>query len=100
MINAFPLVMDWTVWCIRNGKSIRIFEEPKVNSSDGFKITDELVSMLHDHGIFSLWEARARGFNLTRCSVWQAANDLELEGELTVDWAEYTRILSSNFIRL
>jgi hypothetical protein len=41
MIDVFPLVMDWIVWNIGNGKSIRIGEDPWVNSSTGYKIYDE-----------------------------------------------------------
>jgi hypothetical protein len=88
------------VWHIGNGKSIRIGEDPWVNSVVGFKFSEELVVMLHDQNIFSLWEARAISFNLTGCSEWKVVEELEIECDMMTEWEVYAKSLSSNFIRM
>jgi hypothetical protein len=56
--GTFPLIDEWMVWQVGNGKSVRIGEDPWVCSGDGFKLSDDLVGDLHDQVIYSLWDAR------------------------------------------
>jgi hypothetical protein len=58
MVETFPLIGKWIVWNVGNGKSIRIGENPWVNSGEGFKLTKNLVNALHGRGIFTLWDAK------------------------------------------
>jgi hypothetical protein len=63
MIEAFPMIRDWLAWEVGNGKNIRLGEDTWVNLGLGFNLFEELVSDLHDRGIYSIWDARARDFN-------------------------------------
>jgi hypothetical protein len=58
LVEAFPLVGNWTMWRIGNGKNVKIGEHPWARSNIDFRLFDDLLSILHDQSIFSLWDAR------------------------------------------
>lgn len=58
LVGAFPLIGDWTVWQIGNGKSVRIGANPWLGAGAGYKLFEELIEYLNDHGIFSIWDAK------------------------------------------
>jgi len=59
-----------------------------------------MVEDLHDHDIFTLWDARVVELDRIVRISWISSNLLELEGDKVVDWEEYIKILYSNFIWL
>jgi hypothetical protein len=46
MVKVFPIIGNWTVWQVGNGKSIKTSEYPWVNAGLDFKLS--CVSTLHD----------------------------------------------------
>jgi hypothetical protein len=71
-----------------------------VNLGRGFKLSEELVTTMHDHGIFFFMGSNMRGTNNYGRSKWKYVDVLEIKGDRAVEWTKYTEIICSNFINL
>jgi hypothetical protein len=86
LVNDFPLIGEWTIWRLGNGKSIRIGEDMWDGVGNTFKFSDYLVLVLCNNGIFYLWEVKYPGHDLTGWSEWILKKVLGLDGEKYVEW--------------
>lgn len=91
LVDAFPLIGDWQV---------RIGEDPREGSAGVHKLSEDLVSNLHNHGIITLRDACVQNRDDSRRSVWISAVDLGIEGDQEEEWGKYISNLRENFITL
>jgi len=100
MADSFPLMGVWIVWWVGNGRSIQIGEDHWEGSYRDFKLSKELVDIIHNMGVYSLRDATSHGMDISRHSIWNWAVELSLEGFMEEEWNKFIGNLKSNFISL
>jgi hypothetical protein len=51
LVQAFPLVGNWTVCCIGNGEKVRLGEDPWLGAGNNYKLSQPLLLFLKDKNI-------------------------------------------------
>jgi hypothetical protein len=82
LVEAFPLIGNWLRWHMGNRKSIRIGEDPWVNSGQNHKLSEDLIHEFHGQGIFTIWDVGIGGQDAYGISSWKSTKYLSLEGKL------------------
>jgi hypothetical protein len=54
LVEAFPLVGDWVVWKIGDGKKVRVGEDPWLGAGNYFRLSPPLIQSLRNNNIHSL----------------------------------------------
>jgi hypothetical protein len=63
-----------------NRKSIRIGENPWVNSGLNHKFFEDLIHEFHGQGIFTIWDVAIRAQDAYRRISWKSTEYLSLKG--------------------
>jgi hypothetical protein len=51
LVEAFPLVGKWMVWCIGNGEKVRLGEDPWLGAGNNYKLSPPLLQFLKDKNL-------------------------------------------------
>jgi hypothetical protein len=61
MVDSFPLIGDWTIWRVGNGKNLRLGKDSWEGSGNAFNLSVESMTVLQSKGIYYLWDVRFPG---------------------------------------
>jgi hypothetical protein len=54
LYDSVYIVIDWLAWKPGNGKDIRIGLDPLIGSHYYYKLSENLISLIHSKGIYTL----------------------------------------------
>jgi hypothetical protein len=78
LVEAFPLVGNWTVWRIGNGEKVRLGEDPWLGAGNNYKLSPPLLLFLKNKNLRFLSDLNT-GFPQIRGRLgWKSAISLDL----------------------
>jgi hypothetical protein len=86
IVTKLPLVGEWTVWKVGNGKNIRIGDDPWLGAGKDCKFLDLMFESLRNQNVDSLSDDRAIIPQPRGRTGWKSTNTLELSGGLAKEW--------------
>jgi hypothetical protein len=99
LYDYFSIVIDWLDWNPGTRKDIRIGLDPLIGSHYYYKFSENLFSLLHSKGIFTLDQVFLVDPMLAHMFIWKISKSLELVGEKKQEFENYVRGLKhSGFI--
>jgi ribonuclease HI len=99
LMTTMPIILRWTAWTVGCGKQISLGMDAFVGGNDRCFLSHPLISHLHNLNIFSLAQA-ALPNNSTSSTVWIDSKQLNLSGELALEWDNFILAIRSNGIYL
>lgn len=99
LVTAFPIVGNWIVWQIGNGSKLRISEDPWMGVNANFRLSNALLEVLHNQGIFHLKDAVFQMDRNQWIQGWETAERSNLQRELAEEWNQYIKLLSHSAIK-
>jgi hypothetical protein len=94
-----PIILWWTTWTVGCGKKISLGMDSFVGGNNRCFLSLPLISHLHNLNIFSLAQA-ALPNNSTSLTVWIDSKQLNLSGELALEWDNFILTIQTNGIYL
>jgi len=99
-MEAFPLVRNWTDWCIDNNHNVRIREDQWLGSDKSFRLSTTFILHLQSLNIQMIHDACV-GFPQPRViSCCRNTASLGLQGEWVDEWSYFISLLCEVFIYL
>lgn len=98
LIKSLPFIQQLLCWTIGRGTSVYLGIDPISGLDDDFRFSDALLLALHACGILVLkqvWSSTAFSGG-----AWHTAEELHLQGALTVEWNTFVKNLSCAGIHL
>jgi hypothetical protein len=89
--DYLSIVTDWLAWKPGNGKYIRVGLDPLIGSHNYYKLSENLISLLHSKVIYTLDQVVYDESGLTNICNWKNTDALELTGEQKVEWENYVK---------
>lgn len=77
-IKYLHVVSNWIAWWPGNGTKISIGKDPILGSKNLFKLSTNILNVLHDKGIFYLSQALDIREEHARGMIWKSTNTLNL----------------------
>ena len=95
MLHSFHVLNDWMVWKPGDGLKIRVGEDPLVDSDSFYKLSEGLVNVLNEKGIFFLAQV-SRETNIDiQFQNWKSSSQLGISKDYQEEWKSYITWLNS-----
>ena len=91
---------DGLAWRIGDGTKVCIGADLWPGSDGIHILAPKLIQSLHDHGFFHLNQVVDPARTTIWSQAWYDANQLDLEGDLVLQWTTYTRALQAKHIHI
>jgi hypothetical protein len=78
LVEAFPLVGNWMVWCIGNGEKVRLGEDLWLGVGNNYKLSPPLLLFLKDKNLCFLSDLNTGYPHIRGRLGWKNANSLDL----------------------
>ena len=79
---AFPVIGKWTTWKIRDGRKVRIGEDPLIGAGDDYRLTADIKEKLRLQQIIVLVDGQVQPVQSRGRNSWKSSQDLALNGAL------------------
>jgi len=84
-----------------DGKRVTLGRDPFVGGGSDYKFSEYLMSHLHSLQIYNMADITyCSSFNILGTHDWILATDLNLEGDLTLEWEYFIITLQKNGVSL
>jgi len=93
-------INHWLVWCPGTGQQIKIGRDRVLGLGDASLLSEELLACLQHKHITSLAQAALSRNPFTFVEVLRSNKELELFGDLFIEWETYTKALCEAGITL
>jgi hypothetical protein len=97
ILQDFPLIGRWLIWCIGDGSQVLIGKDPWIGSQNNHLLPASLIQWLNRDGFFFLNHIMRRDFT-TGHTHWLSSRDLDLDGEHIPLWDSYIISLQNSFM--
>ena len=96
---AYPLIGKWIWWKIKDGKCVKVGEDPWMGAGENFKLSPILIQILRSTRIFTIVDA-CKDSSIRGRNQWKNTQDIGQRGSHAEEWKKYLNMLVSNHIHL
>jgi hypothetical protein len=100
LLKYIHIIQHWLCWKPRSGHTIHIGRDVILGLGTSAYLSSELLNKLHEHHIYYLFQAKGLTDQGDLSTRWKNCTDLDLSGDLAIEWQRYCKALLGAGIQL